>query len=232
MGHDPAHRPGPAQLGGGALGVAVLQQAADARRADRPLRVGQRRHHREADAQRLRALREKGDIAAAPVPEGEIRAAGQVRRAHAPVQHLLHERIGAQQGKGAVERHLVHDLHAERRQRRGALRREREAEGRVVRAEQLARVRLEGQDGEHSAGPRGMDGAEHVGVAEVDPVEVAQRDRGAAQRLRQAAPVADNLDGSGLHQARLRGAAAAPSLQLSAISLSSNAMRPMQGSLS
>ncbi len=181
---DAADGPGPAELGRGALGIAVLQQAADAGRADRALRVGQLGDDGQAHAERLRRAARKATSpprrwpkaksapqarCAAPIPS--CSTSPRSRRPRAP--------------RSAVERDLVEQLHAERRPARRPLGRERQAEGRVVRAEQLARVRLEGQHGERGAGPGGVGGAQEVGVAEMHAVEVAERHRGAAHRVGQ-----------------------------------------------
>ena len=84
---------GPAQQRRRPLRVAALQFAPDSRAADGALRIGQRRHHAEADAGRLARAAQPGDVAAAPVAEGEIRPASQVPRADAAHQHGFEERL-------------------------------------------------------------------------------------------------------------------------------------------
>ena len=135
--------------------------------------------------------RQKRDVTAAAVTEGEIGAASQMRRADASVQHIAHEGLGRQLGERTVERNLVEDLHTQRGQRVRPLPFQRQPERRVLRAEQLARMWLECQDGELGAGSRGMGSAQDVGMAAVHAVEIAERNRGAAQGIGQVTPGPD-----------------------------------------
>ena len=83
--------------------------------------------------------------AAAAAAEREVRAAHQVPRAEALVQYLGDERLGRHQAEFVVEAQFVDQRDAERLQCVGALGRQRQAKRRVIRAEMLARMRLEGQ---------------------------------------------------------------------------------------
>jgi hypothetical protein len=56
-----------------------------------------------------------------------------------------------------------------------------QAEGRVFRPEEFARMRLEGEHGERRIRPRGMGRPQHRRVAEMHPVEIAERHRGTAR---------------------------------------------------
>src|SRR5271166_7049028 len=58
-------------------------------------------------------------------------------------------------------------------------------------------MRLERQHRQRRIGPRGMGGADDAVVAQMDPIEIAQRDGGAARVRRQVPPVMQNP-----HQAR------------------------------
>ena len=144
-----------------------------------------------------RAADPHGRIAAAPVAVGEIRAAAQVSGAQAAVQHLGDEALGVEAREGTVERQFVQDGDAQRLQRRRALVGQGQLERRVVRAEVLARVRLERQHRERPVRTRPVRRAQHVGVAEMHPVEVAERDGRAAGCSRQAAPIAETLHQAG-----------------------------------
>ncbi len=197
MGDGAADGPGAAEIGGGALGVAVLQQAADAGGADRALVVGELGDDGEADAEGFGALGEVGDVAAAAVAEGEIGAAGEMGGADASVEDIVEEGFGGEEGELAVEGDLVEGLDAQCGQGVGALGGEGEAEGRIFGAEEFAGVGLEGEDGEAGAGPGGVGGAEKVGMAAVDAVEIAEGDGGAAEGFGEVLPRADNVQ-SGL----------------------------------
>ena len=190
--HRAADGPGAAEIGGGALGVAVLQHAADARGGDRAGAVGQQRHQGQPHAQSLGARGEEIGVAAAAMAEREVRAADQVPRAEALVQHLGHEGLGRHQAEFVVEAQLVQQRDAERLQRVGAFGRQGQAERRVIRAEMLARMRLEGQHAERHLRPRRVRRPDHLGMAAMHAVEIAQRHRGAARIGGQVAPVVED----------------------------------------
>ena len=87
-----------------------------------------------------------------------------------------------------------------------------QAEWRVVGAEHLARMRLEGQHRERGLRPRRVGRADQGGVAAVHPVEIAERHGGAARLRRQVAPVAEDV-----HQPRAgTWTSASPSITTSA----------------
>jgi hypothetical protein len=141
-------------------------------------------------------------LAAPPVAEREVLAADQVFRADPVAQHALEERLGRQQAERAVEPQLEHGADAERAERLRPLVRQGEAERRVVRPEQLSRVRLERQHGEARGRPRRVRRPQQVRVAAVDAVEVAERRRGAPQLRRQLREVADDPRGRAHSRAR------------------------------
>ena len=141
---------------------------------------------RDADAERLRPGGQERGVAAAAMAEREVRAARQMPRAEARVQHVGHELLGRDQGERVVERQLVDQPHAVRGQHVGPLGGQRQPERRVVGAEMLARVRLEGQHRQRHVRPGAMRGAQQVGVAEMHAIEIAERDAGAAGVVRQA----------------------------------------------
>ena len=91
-----------------------------------------------------------------------------------------------------VERQFVQQVDAQRGQRIGPLRRQRQTKRRIVRTKHLARMRLEGQHRQRRVGPRRMGGADDAGVAPMHAVEIAQRDRGAAGVRRQVLPLVEN----------------------------------------
>ena len=189
-----ADGPGAAEIGGGAFGIAVLQHAADARGGDRAGAVGEQRHQGQPHAERFGARGEEVGAAAAAPTEGEVRAAHQMARAETLVQHLGHEGLGRHQAEFVVEGQLVEQGDAQRLECRGALGRQREAERRVVGAEVLARMRLEGQHAEGQLRPRRVRGLDHLGMAAMHAVEIAQRHDGAACIGGKLAPVVEDAD--------------------------------------
>ncbi len=88
-----------------------------------------------------------------------------------------------------VERQFIQDIDTQRGQCVRTLGRQSQPERRIVRAEQLARVRLERQHRQRRVGPGGVGGADDAMVAEMDAVEIAQRDGGAARVGRDRPPV-------------------------------------------
>ena len=197
MRHDAADRPGAAQHGRRAFGIAVLQGTADARGGDLPGRIHQRRDHGKPDAEGFGAGGEESGIAAAAMAEGEIGAANQMPGADAGVEHVGHERFGRHRAERPVERQFVERGDPQGRQGGGAFGRQGEPERRIVGAEDLARVRLEGEDGERRVGACAVAGAEQVGVAAVNAVEIAQRNDSAAGGLGEVLPVGDDAHGRG-----------------------------------
>ena len=138
----------PAEPFGRAVGIAVLQQPADAGGGDRLPAELHGGDDGQAHAALLGLARQEGDVAAAAVAEGEIRPAGQVLRAEAAMQHLFDEILGRHGREGVVEGQ-GDDMRGAGRGEGGRLGRQQgQAEGRVVGAEMLARMRLEGEGGE------------------------------------------------------------------------------------
>ena len=159
-----------------------------------PADVGEQRHKCEAHAERLGALGEEVRSAAATPAEREIRATDEVLRAETLMEDLGHEGLGRHQAEVVVEAEFVEQRHAESRQGVGALGRQREAERRVVRAEMLAGVRLEGEHRERLLRAGGMGGVDHVGVAAMHAIEIAQCDGRAAGVGGKLAPVMEDAD--------------------------------------
>ena len=110
------------------------------------------------------------------------------------MQHLGHEFLRRHQAELVVERQLIDQGHPQRRERLGPLGRERQTERRIVRAEMLARMRLEGQRGERHLGARGMRRPDHLRMPPVHAVEVAQRHGGAPRIGGQFPPVMEDPD--------------------------------------
>ena len=189
MEHLPAQLEGAAEVARGAFRVAILQQPPDMCGGDLRAIIQHRRHDGEPDAAPLRFPRQEGRVAAAPMAEGEVGPAGQVPRAEALVQHLLHEGVGGHGGESRVEGQRIEDRCAKLAQRLCLRRQQREAERRIVGPEVLARMRLEGQRGQGQVGPRAMCRTDHRGMAQMHAVEIAERDGRAAQRRGHAAPL-------------------------------------------
>ena len=110
-------------------------------------------------------------------------------------QHVVGELRGRELAEVAVEPDLDHVLRAQFAERIRPGAGQGQAERRVLRAEQLARVGFERQHGQGGIGPGGMGGGEHLGVAAVHAVEVAERHDGAPHGGGQHAPVLMPLHG-------------------------------------
>ena len=119
---------------------------------------------------------------ARPLPKRKSAADDDMGDAEAAGEDVPGEGLGAEAGEGGVEGKLVEPLDPELLQPVGARLGRHQAEGRRGGREEGARVRLEGDDAEGRAEPRGggVGEREHRLVAEVHAVEVAHRDRGAA----------------------------------------------------
>ncbi len=172
-----------------------------------PSEIGDLRDQAQADPQRLGPRGEKRRIAALAVPESEIRAAGQMACSNPAMQDVRDEILRRHQAEFGVEGEFVDKAHAERSERIDALAREGEAEGGIVGAEHLARMRLEGENRERGVRAGGVGGAQHGGVAEMHAVEIAERHAGSAGRIRKIAPVAEDA-----HHARGSWTCASPSI--------------------
>ena len=93
-----------------------------------------------------------------------------------------------------VEAQFVEQRDTERFQGGGAFGRQGQTERRVIRAEVLARMRLEGQYAERHLRPRRVCRLDHLGMAAMHAVEIAQRHRGAACIGGKFAPVVVDPD--------------------------------------
>ena len=147
---------------------------------------------RQPHAEGLGPLCQEVGAAAAPPAEREVRAAHQMPRTQPLMQHIADKSLGRHQAEFVVEPQLVDQRDPERLQRRRALGRQRQAERRIVGAEVLARMRLEGQHRERHLRPRRMRRLDHFGMAAVDAVEIAERHGGAARIGRQVPPVVED----------------------------------------
>ena len=130
-----ADRPGPAELGGGALRVAVLQQRAGCgwRRA-----APRRRPAAAPGSAPCRAASARRAGSVSPPRRWPNAKSGPQTRCRAPrppCSTSVDEVLGRHQAELMVERQLVEQRDAERRERVGPLGRQRQAERRVVRAE-------------------------------------------------------------------------------------------------
>ena len=121
--------------------------------------------------------------------EGEIRPAGQMHRAGGFMQHLGDEFLGGECREIGVECHLDHMPHAQGCEILGALGGGRQAEWRIVRAEQAARMRLEREHAEPDIRTRRVGGVQQMGVTAMHAVEIAQSEDQSTGILRQIAPV-------------------------------------------
>lgn len=148
----------------------------------------------EADAERFDVATQEADIAAAAVAEGEIGTAGEVGGADAVVEDFGDEITGLDAGEVAVERELIEKIDALGVQGGGAFGFEGEAERRVVRAEEFARVGREAEDSAGLVRPGLVGGLQDFEMAPVDPVEIAEGDGGAARFGWQIAPIGEDTD--------------------------------------
>src|SRR5712671_1582645 len=160
-------------------GVSGCKELADARRGvDGALGRRDRTDYGDAEMQ-IRAARLEQRRRAAPlVAEDEIVADDGVAHAEIADEHGLDEILCALRGEGEVEMQREQQIDAERLEvpRLGAERRQ--AKGRVVRPENTAGMRLEGEDRVGHGGSTGDSAglADHRLMAEMDAVEIADGD--------------------------------------------------------
>ncbi|MCY1532634.1 hypothetical protein D9M68_679170 [compost metagenome] len=141
--HSPGNAEGAAQQALGEGEVARGQGLAHPRAAD-PLAIqlhGSRGF--DAEALGLAGLQEEGEIAGTIATEAEIVTDLQVRRSQPFNQHRVDELRGAELAQAAVERQAEHLVHALARQQLELVAQARQAHRRCIRAEVLARLRLE-----------------------------------------------------------------------------------------
>ena len=177
---NPADRPRPAEFRRRPFGIAVLERAPDPRRGQRSLCVRHRRHQSQADAQGLRPAGQETGVAATPVAKGKVLPGHQVAGAEPLVQHLCDEILGGHEAEVVVERQLYSrstPSPARASARSGG---QCQPEGRVIGAKHLTRMRLECQHRQRRIRPGGVGRSDHTGVAQMDTIEIAERDSGAA----------------------------------------------------
>jgi hypothetical protein len=176
--------------------VAVAQGVAHAgRRELLALAVGDRLGHRDREAVLCAiGLHQLGAAGAAPA-ERDVEADGHVLHGEAADQHLLDELAVAEAGHLEVERQQVQQVHAQGLQRAGLLGMGHQLEGRLAGAEQPARVRVEGDHAQRQlVGQRGFRGlGDHLLVAAMHAVEIAQGHAGAPLAVGQVLPAVDGL---------------------------------------
>src|SRR6185437_5777328 len=136
----------------------------------------------DAEAERRAALGEQRRVAAPLMAEDEIIAHHRMAEAQPADQHLVDEGLGAALGEIAIEMEREQQIDAERLDAPRLHAEGGQAKGRVLRPEDAARMRLEGEDGRgHAQAARDRTGlADDPLMAEMDAVEVALRDHRAA----------------------------------------------------
>src|SRR5262249_1568633 len=116
-------------------------------------------------------------------PEDEIVADDDMRRLDALAQDLDDEGLGAAPGHRAVEGEQIEVIDSHRLQMAQLDAKGRKPEGRAIRLEEGARMRLEGEHGarrlEFARKAQGL--ADHLLMAQMKTVEIAQRHHGAAR---------------------------------------------------
>jgi hypothetical protein len=110
--------------------------------------------------------------------KAEIRAHDHVADAKPTGQHVAGERLGREARETRVEGQFGQHLDAQLLQPVGARLGVHQAEGRGVGGEELAGMRLERHDAKRCAGSPGQ--VDHMGMAPVHTIEIADRHRGAA----------------------------------------------------
>ena len=119
--------------------------------------------------------------AASAVPECVVRATDQMPRVEVCNQNLIDKVIGGHAAESGVEGELVDDGDPVFGQESRAGCREGKVEWGIVRAKQLARMRLERQDCQRKIRPGGMSGRYQMPMATMHTVEIAQCNAGAAR---------------------------------------------------
>ena len=140
---DAADGPWPAQFGGRAFGISVLQRPPDAGGGERSLCVGHRGHQRQAHAHSFRSIRQKTGVAAAAMSEREVLTGDQMAGVDASCSTFPDEVLGRHQAEFMIERQFVQQVDTQSGQGVGAFGGQGQAEGRIVGAEDLARMRFE-----------------------------------------------------------------------------------------
>ena len=205
----PAHHAldgeGAAQDAGGLGRLAVAQRVADARRGELvAVAAGHGFGDRNGEAVFVAIHLQQVGAAAAAAAERDVEAGGDVLHAQALDQHLFDELAVAEASHLEVERQQIEQVDAEAGQRPGLLAVGHQLEGRLGWPEQAARVRVEGDHPQRRmVGQRRFRGLrDHLLVAAMHAVEIAQRHGGAALVGGEVLPGVDSLE---RHQAALRG---------------------------
>ncbi len=138
------------------------------------------------------------DVALAPPPEGEAAAEVDLARLEPLVHHVAQEVFGRDARELAREADDDGLLDAEHAERLDLLVEGLEERRRGLRVQHRAGVRVEGDDGRHAAcGARALDdAADDELVAEVQPVEHAERQHRRPRDLRVLVPVEKTHKGS------------------------------------
>jgi hypothetical protein len=98
---------------------------------------------RLANAHSFSSIRQKTGVAAAAMAEREVLTGDQMAGVDAPMQHVSDEVLGRHQAEYMIERQFVQQVDTQASQGVGAFGGQGQAEGRIVGAEDLARMRFE-----------------------------------------------------------------------------------------
>ena len=142
-----------------------------------------RRQRGHAEAVGDPEIGEQGGVAAAPGAKHEVVADHHMGRLQPLAQHLDHEGFGALAGQLGVEMQYEQVVDADRLEMADPDAERRQAEGRLARREELARMRLEGEHRQAGAELAGAArrGADHRLMAAMHAVEIAERHHRAAR---------------------------------------------------
>ena len=108
-------------------------------------------------------------------------------------QDIVDKAIRAHFAKRGVERELINHVNAKLGEQARPRGRQGEMEGRIIGAEQLARMWLEGQHRKPGSGQGGTGGSDQMGMATMDTVEIAECHGRATRVRRQIVPGRQNL---------------------------------------
>jgi hypothetical protein len=150
--------------------------------------------------------RQQADVAGAAVAEAEVLARRDGPDAEPVGERVAHEVLGRLPHQPAVEAKRVEHVHAQLRRELGLAAQGRQPGGGRLGLDDLARVRLEGDDAQGRAelARERRGGGDHRAVAPVEAVEVADRDRRTAHSARRPGARPDDAHG-GLSPTRAGG---------------------------
>jgi len=185
VGDEPAHGPGPAEEGGGPGDIPFLQSRTDQRRGDGLALPGKRRDDGDGNADREAMGLQHLGRAGAALAEVEIVAADEPPRAQSGDEQIVDKAFRGDRGDIAIERQHEDLGEACLRQPFELELRRGQPEDRLLRPEDAARMRLEGEGGRPGAEimRHGTGHPRQLGMAAMHAVEIAERQHGAAQAV-------------------------------------------------